>query len=90
MLPRERYTAVDGHLHLMWGVFSQQEIFLLDSLADYILSILEELSSCYQLHFQSHFMLFERSAKHIMQNHKSAFLAFFNVGRNGYANLRLL
>lgn len=67
-----------GHLCLMSGVLSQQEIFLLDSFADYIVSILEKLSSCYQLHFQSHFILFERSAKHIMQNHKSAFLAFFN------------
>lgn len=62
-----------GHLCLMSGVLSQQEIFLLDSFADYIVSILEKLSSCYQLHFQSHFMLFERSTKHIMQNHKSDF-----------------
>lgn len=65
-LPGEPYAAVHEHLQLKCGVFSQQEMFLLDSLADYTISILEKLSSCYQLPFQRHFMLFERRAKHIM------------------------
>lgn len=41
MLPGEPYPVAHEHLRLKWGVFSQQEMFLLDPLAGYTASVFQ-------------------------------------------------